>query len=137
MRHARKLSRCYPSDADVVGKGEGCADLFIARKCHASEAILRNQYQPGRGALSGSRLAVTADMQAFIGVDLESHIGAGKSRLKLLSQDQPGQPISVGVNLDAVAPVRINTGISFYDHMDQIAKHGGFFFQSECDGDLS
>jgi len=41
------------------------------------------------------------------------------------------------VNLDADKPVRIHSGIGFYDHMlEQIAKHGGFSLQVECDGDL-
>ncbi|MGB1873272.1 MAG: imidazoleglycerol-phosphate dehydratase HisB, partial [Candidatus Puniceispirillaceae bacterium] len=45
--------------------------------------------------------------------------------------------ISVEINLDRKAPVRISTGVGFYDHMlDQIAKHAGFSLQLECDGDL-
>jgi imidazoleglycerol-phosphate dehydratase/histidinol-phosphatase len=45
--------------------------------------------------------------------------------------------ITVQVNLDAVAPIAINSGIGFYDHMlEQIAKHGGFSLSLRCDGDL-
>jgi imidazoleglycerol-phosphate dehydratase/histidinol-phosphatase len=45
--------------------------------------------------------------------------------------------IRVVVNLDATAPVRIVTGIGFFDHMlEQLAKHGGFALELECKGDL-
>jgi imidazoleglycerol-phosphate dehydratase/histidinol-phosphatase len=45
--------------------------------------------------------------------------------------------ISVHVDLDAVDPVEINTGIGFYDHMlEQIARHGGFSLKLTSQGDL-
>jgi len=45
--------------------------------------------------------------------------------------------IRVAVNLDATAPVKIVTGIGFFDHMlEQIAKHGGFSLDLNCAGDL-
>jgi imidazoleglycerol-phosphate dehydratase/histidinol-phosphatase len=45
--------------------------------------------------------------------------------------------IEVRVNLDATAPVKIVTGIGFFDHMlEQIAKHGGFSLVLDCKGDL-
>jgi imidazoleglycerol-phosphate dehydratase/histidinol-phosphatase len=45
--------------------------------------------------------------------------------------------IEVKVNLDATAPVKIVTGIGFFDHMlEQIAKHGGFALTLNCAGDL-
>lgn len=45
--------------------------------------------------------------------------------------------IQVNVNLDAKAPLKIDTGIGFYDHMlEQIAKHGGFSLEVQCLGDL-
>jgi imidazoleglycerol-phosphate dehydratase / histidinol-phosphatase len=45
--------------------------------------------------------------------------------------------IEVQVNLDATAPIRIVTGIGFFDHMvEQLAKHGGFSLELCCQGDL-
>ena len=45
--------------------------------------------------------------------------------------------VQANVNLDATAPVKIDTGIGFYDHMlEQIAKHGGFSLDVQCMGDL-
>jgi len=45
--------------------------------------------------------------------------------------------ITVSVDLDASEPVRVKTGIGFFDHMlEQLAKHGGFALELECRGDL-
>jgi imidazoleglycerol-phosphate dehydratase / histidinol-phosphatase len=45
--------------------------------------------------------------------------------------------IRVTVNLDATTPVKIVTGIGFFDHMlEQLAKHGGFALDVDCRGDL-
>ena len=45
--------------------------------------------------------------------------------------------ISVGLSLDTTTPVRIDTGIGFFDHMlEQIARHGGYSIEIRCAGDL-
>jgi imidazoleglycerol-phosphate dehydratase/histidinol-phosphatase len=45
--------------------------------------------------------------------------------------------IDVAVNLDATTPIKVVTGIGFFDHMlEQIAKHGGFSLDLNCNGDL-
>ena len=45
--------------------------------------------------------------------------------------------IHVGVNLDATAPLKAETGIGFFDHMlEQLGKHGGFSLDLTCQGDL-
>jgi imidazoleglycerol-phosphate dehydratase/histidinol-phosphatase len=45
--------------------------------------------------------------------------------------------IEVRVDLDSPSPIRIATGIGFFDHMlEQLAKHGGFALELTCKGDL-
>ncbi len=45
--------------------------------------------------------------------------------------------ISITVDLDNTAPVNINTGVGFFDHMlEQIATHGGFSMELSMTGDL-
>jgi imidazoleglycerol-phosphate dehydratase/histidinol-phosphatase len=46
--------------------------------------------------------------------------------------------IAVRIDLDAEEPVRVATGIGFFDHMlEQVARHGGFALELECQGDLA
>jgi imidazoleglycerol-phosphate dehydratase / histidinol-phosphatase len=45
--------------------------------------------------------------------------------------------IEVCVNLDRTEPLKVATGIGFFDHMlEQLAKHGGFALELTCQGDL-
>lgn len=45
--------------------------------------------------------------------------------------------IDVRVDLDSPSPIRIATGIGFFDHMlEQLARHGGFALELTCKGDL-
>jgi imidazoleglycerol-phosphate dehydratase/histidinol-phosphatase len=58
-------------------------------------------------------------------------------RTALVARSTRETSISVKVNLDEPGPIRISTGIGFYDHMlEQIAKHGGFSLDLKCNGDL-
>jgi imidazoleglycerol-phosphate dehydratase/histidinol-phosphatase len=61
-------------------------------------------------------------------------LGERKARIRRKTKETD---IEVAVNLDATAPVKIVTGIGFFDHMlEQIAKHGGFALSLNCAGDL-
>ena len=46
--------------------------------------------------------------------------------------------IDVRVGLDVQGPIQVASGIGFFDHMlEQLAHHGGFALQLQCQGDLS
>ena len=46
--------------------------------------------------------------------------------------------IRLSVDLDREDPIRVATGIGFFDHMlEQVARHGGFSLELDCQGDLS
>ena len=58
-------------------------------------------------------------------------------RVGEILRDTKETRISVQVNLDQAKPVRVHTGVGFFDHMlDQVATHGGFSLQMACEGDL-
>jgi imidazoleglycerol-phosphate dehydratase/histidinol-phosphatase len=60
-----------------------------------------------------------------------------KARVGEVSRKTRETEIHVRVDLDAASPVRIDTGIGFFDHMlEQVAAHGGFALDLRCKGDL-
>lgn len=58
-------------------------------------------------------------------------------RLSSVTRNTKETQIDVAVNLDAPAPIAVDTGIGFFDHMlTQIAQHGGFGLALTCTGDV-
>jgi imidazoleglycerol-phosphate dehydratase / histidinol-phosphatase len=60
------------------------------------------------------------------------------SRRATVSRETRETKIDIAVNLDAEAPIAIDTGHAFFNHMlEQLAKHAGIALQLTCKGDLS
>jgi len=58
-------------------------------------------------------------------------------RMAAVARKTKETDIKVEVRLDEELPIRVATGIGFFDHMlEQVAKHGGFSLQLSCSGDL-
>ncbi len=86
-----------------------------------------------------------ADNMGLRGYRISEEMGWNEIADALLDQPRTGSverntretTIAVAVNLDQSAPVTIDTGIGFFDHMlEQVASHGGFALELQCSGDL-
>ncbi|MEO8224977.1 MAG: bifunctional histidinol-phosphatase/imidazoleglycerol-phosphate dehydratase HisB [Gammaproteobacteria bacterium] len=66
-----------------------------------------------------------------------AHAIVDRPRMATVRRQTRETNINTSVDLDAEAPVSIQTGIGFLDHMlEQIAKHGNFSLTLTCSGDL-
>jgi len=83
-----------------------------------------------RGLLVGNDEAALSWEEICIALTPGARTGQAKRSTRETS-------VQANVNLDATSPLKIDTGIGFYDHMlEQIAKHGGFSLEVQCIGDL-
>ena len=133
-----EIYEVLPSDANYILVRVKDAEDFC-KKCRESDIIIRNQsHQPGLENSVRVSIGSDEDIKAFLAVVRGETIpGRTNQRVETVIRKTNETAISVRVNLDAAAPIRINTGIGFFDHMlDQVAKHGGFSLEVECDGDL-
>jgi len=131
--------------------GDGC-DCRKPRTAMIDEYVADNPIEPLRSFVVGDRET---------DVELARNLGIGAIRILKDGGDeftwaaaarcltQPAHrraqvvrrtketDIEVSVDLDAGSPVRISTGLGFFDHMlEQVARHGGFSLELRCAGDL-
>ena len=113
--------------------------IDLCNRAREAGIILRNQsHQPGLENAVRISIGNKDEMEQLLAV-MKGKPAPTQStqRVQKITRKTSETRISVAVNLDKTSPVTINTGIDFYDHMlDQIAKHGGFSLELECDGDL-
>ncbi|MDQ8030318.1 MAG: aminotransferase class I/II-fold pyridoxal phosphate-dependent enzyme, partial [Brevundimonas sp.] len=86
------------------------------------------------------RLPVSAKAEINDRLLIALDLAPAKARANRTGQavrDTKETRIVCAVDLDAPGPVRIATGVGFFDHMlEQIAAHGGFSLTLSCEGDL-
>lgn len=128
---------------------DGC-DCRKPRTGLLTRFLANNELDTASCAVVGDRktdmeLAAALDIRGFRIGDGEPPLSWEDVRIGLTPGARTGEftrstnetSIHATVNLDASTPLTVNTGIGFYDHMlEQIAKHGGFSLNVQCDGDL-
>jgi imidazoleglycerol-phosphate dehydratase/histidinol-phosphatase len=116
------------------------------------EYLARAPMDPVRSAVIGDR-ATDLELAARLGIaglrverdgpaehrwDAIARRLTGHHRTAAVERKTRETDIRVRVDLDAEDPVRIATGIGFFDHMlEQVARHGGFALELDCRGDLA
>jgi histidinol-phosphate aminotransferase/imidazoleglycerol-phosphate dehydratase/histidinol-phosphatase len=91
---------------------------------------------------SGDRLRLPVSLKPEVNDRLLAALGlaVGKTRAHRTGQavrDTKETRIVCAVDLDATGPIKIETGVGFFDHMlEQVAAHGGFSLRLQCEGDL-
>lgn len=138
------IRRVWPSDSNFLLVD--CADAQqVLRAATAVGLIIRDpRSQLGLG--DSLRISVGTPEQndrllrgiaAACGVEFQTRAQAETRRVARISRKTKETDIQVVVNLDQESPIRISTGLGFFDHMlEQVAKHGGFSLQLSCSGDL-
>ena len=126
--------------AMVVENGVG--PILMARPSDI-EATLGELAKYGVAAdRSGDRLRLPVSIKAEVNDRLLTALGLtpAKARTHRVGQavrDTKETRIVCAVDLDATGPIRIETGVGFFDHMlEQVAAHGGFSLRLQCEGDL-
>jgi imidazoleglycerol-phosphate dehydratase/histidinol-phosphatase len=134
-----------PDAAAGDGGGQQLPTRFI------DEYLAGNPLDPQRSAVIGSRngehelarhlrlprFGIVSGDETALGWPAIVAALAVRQRIARVERATRETRVRVRVNLDAVSPVAIATGIGFFDHMlEQIARHGGFALELDCQGDL-
>ncbi|WP_288758435.1 imidazoleglycerol-phosphate dehydratase HisB [uncultured Brevundimonas sp.] len=134
-RIARELGRQMTVEPGVgpivMARPENAAAMLAALRTYGVDADL-----------SGDRLRLPISIRPEVNDRLLAAFGLtpAKRRPARVGQavrDTKETRIVCAVDLDASGPIRIETGVGFFDHMlEQIAAHGGFSLRLQCEGDL-
>jgi histidinol-phosphate aminotransferase/imidazoleglycerol-phosphate dehydratase/histidinol-phosphatase len=138
----RERERLVREIGRVMVVENGVGPILMARPSNI-EAALADLARFGVAAdRSGDRLRLPVSLKPEVNDRLLAALGlaVGKTRAHRTGQavrDTKETRIVCAVDLDATGPIKIETGVGFFDHMlEQVAAHGGFSLRLSCEGDL-
>ena len=119
-------------DSIVAGAPAAAVELASHLGFKAYSPVLQNDDDQPLGDSAGSSELVKTTWPTFA-----SNIST-QPRTAVVVRNSNETAIRVAVDLDSQERnIAIHTGIGFFDHMvEQVAKHGGFSLQLDCQGDL-
>ena len=138
-RERERLARELGRDLTIE---PGVGPILMARPQDPAAALAALKTYGIKADLSGDRLRLPVSIKPEVNDRLLAAFGLtpAKRRPARVGQavrDTKETRIVCAVDLDAPGPIRIETGVGFFDHMlEQIAAHGGFSLRLQCEGDL-
>lgn len=137
LEQIEEVQKIYPSETNfILVKVKNAKEFY--NKAMDGGIILRDQSsQKGLKNVIRISIGTRNEMEKLLAVLNGKKFEKTRDRTSSVTRNTNETKISVAVNLDQLSPIKISTGVGFYDHMlEQIAKHGGFSLVLECDGDL-
>jgi imidazoleglycerol-phosphate dehydratase / histidinol-phosphatase len=133
-RVARALGREMPVEA-------GFGPVLVARPADLTGITKALAAFGVEADVSGDRLRLPVSARSEVNDRLLAALGletgGAAHRTGEAIRDTKETRIVCAVDLDAPGPIRIETGVGFFDHMlEQVAAHGGFSLRLKCEGDL-
>lgn len=129
------LSRQMPVEA-------GVGPIIMVRPSDPAAVLDALRRYGVEGEPAGERLRLPVSLKAEVNDRLLVALGAAPARVRPARtgqavRDTKETRIVCAVDLDNPGPVKIATGVGFFDHMlEQVAAHGGFAIRLSCEGDL-
>ena len=118
--------------------GDRMTDMELAKNLNAKGIYINNKSQLGEGETTAS----DKEISSFIALETEDWKAIYEflvlsERTAEISRKTKETDIFIKLNLDGTGISKIDTGLSFFDHMlDQIARHGNMDLEIKVKGDL-
>ncbi len=138
----RERERLVREIGRVMVVDSGVGPILMARPSDIDAALAELTKYGVAADRSGDRLRLPVSIKAEVNDRLLAALGLtpAKTRPHRVGQavrDTKETRIVCAVDLDATGPIKIETGVGFFDHMlEQVAAHGGFSLRLQCEGDL-
>ncbi|MET4685293.1 imidazoleglycerol-phosphate dehydratase HisB [Brevundimonas faecalis] len=138
----RERARVVEALARLMPLEAGVGPVIIARPTDLVAVVEALRRYGLTADTAGERVRLPVSLKPEVNDRLLVALGAAapkvrRSRLGQAVRDTKETRIVCAVDLDSPGPVKIETGVGFFDHMiEQVAAHGGFSIRLSCEGDL-
>jgi imidazoleglycerol-phosphate dehydratase/histidinol-phosphatase len=135
------LQKYFSEEYDLKNSfviGDRLTDVELAKNLNARAIYMKNENDPGKNEVNTKE----EELKSFIALEscdweeIYTFLKLG-DRTSSYSRKTNETDISIQLDLDGTGKSKIDTGISFFDHMlDQIARHGQLDLEIQVKGDL-
>jgi histidinol-phosphate aminotransferase/imidazoleglycerol-phosphate dehydratase/histidinol-phosphatase len=135
LKAAPDVQKIWPSAANFL-LVQLCSGADVLARLKASSIHVRDFSTLGEGMVRIS-IGAPEENDLLLAAFQAGPAQTASPRRATISRQTKETQISITLDLEATEPVRIDTGIGFFDHMlEQIARHGGFSLILMAKGDL-
>jgi len=138
----RERARVAEALSRIMALEAGVGPVIIAKPSDPAGAVEALRRYGLSADPAGERLRLPVSLKPEVNDRLLTALGAAspgarRNRIGQAIRDTKETRIVCAVDLDSAGPVKIETGVGFFDHMiEQVAAHGGFSIRLACEGDL-